>query len=454
MAKEEKPIPYERRILDTKGLAQRLDLNYLRRRHWFRTSRRRLAFLLPLLALAAVTPFVLGVGASKVALTSGPMTRAHRIIEKECQNCHAGSFTSVKDQDCKACHDGPVHHPNQLFSPRCADCHVEHRGTYLLSEVADANCTRCHADLNRAGVNLRLPSDAMSVRKFAQGRHPPFTAENRRDERPIKLNHFVHLPEKGKIIRGMTLPMKCVDCHQFAPRDSALDLVPVTFVKDCASCHARELEFDIFGALGAGQKPAPHTKEDLPALRDFVYGAYRKALERDPNLWRKPLKEFQPAAPSPAAWVETTASQSLAFILDKKCVYCHEIEGRSGNYPVIRRVNHITGQYIKDRVEGIPWFAHAEFSHRTHRMLDCNSCHPQAKASTKTSDVLIPKMANCLPCHGSSGTALDNCAQCHLYHDKTREEDQARRTMQQVFENLRPARRTPIEMLRSVLTKK
>lgn len=454
MAKEEKPIPYERRVLDTKGLAQRLDLNYLRRSHWFRTTRRRLAFLLPLLAVAAVTPFVLGVGTSKTVFTSGPMTRAHRIIENECQNCHTGSFTTVKDPDCKSCHDGPVHHSNQVFTPRCVDCHVEHRGNYLLAEVADANCTRCHLDLNRAGVNLRLPSDALVVKKFAEGKHPAFTAESRRDDRPIKLNHAVHMPEKGKTIRGMHLPMKCLDCHQFAPRASNFDLVPMSFTKDCASCHARELEFDIFGVLGAGQKPAPHSREDVTAIRDFVYDAYRQALQRDPNLWRKPLREYQAAAPSPAAWVETAATQSLTFVFEKKCVYCHELEGRNGIYPVIRRIHQMTGQYIKDRPEGIPWFAHAEFSHRTHRMLDCNSCHQQAKVSTKTSDVLIPKMASCLPCHGSSGTALDNCAQCHLYHDKTREEDRERRTMQQVFENLRPARRTPIEVLRSVLKKK
>ena len=31
MAKEEKPLEYQRRIRDTKGVAQRLDLNYLKR---------------------------------------------------------------------------------------------------------------------------------------------------------------------------------------------------------------------------------------------------------------------------------------------------------------------------------------------------------------------------------------------------------------------------------------
>ena len=41
MAKEEKPLEYKRRILDTKGVAQRLDLNYLSRASAFLLARNR-----------------------------------------------------------------------------------------------------------------------------------------------------------------------------------------------------------------------------------------------------------------------------------------------------------------------------------------------------------------------------------------------------------------------------
>ena len=79
MAKEEKPLEYERRILDTKGLAQRLDLAYLTRPHWLRDWRRRLTWLAPLVAGIAALPFLIGVGGGKKIFSSGPVSRAHSI---------------------------------------------------------------------------------------------------------------------------------------------------------------------------------------------------------------------------------------------------------------------------------------------------------------------------------------------------------------------------------------
>jgi len=49
----------------------------------------------------------------------------------------------------------------------------------------------------------------------------------------------------------------------------------------------------------------------------------------------------------------------------------------------------------------------------------CESCHTQARNSSKTSDVLIPTMKSCTPCHGASGTTIDNCTTCHQYHNRT-----------------------------------
>ncbi|MBL8178575.1 MAG: hypothetical protein JNK48_28135, partial [Bryobacterales bacterium] len=49
MAKEEKPLEYERRTADTKTLAQRLVLAYQQKGNWLRVWRWRLAYGLPLL---------------------------------------------------------------------------------------------------------------------------------------------------------------------------------------------------------------------------------------------------------------------------------------------------------------------------------------------------------------------------------------------------------------------
>ena len=45
MAREEKPLEYQHRIRDTKGVAQRLDLNYLTRPAILALLRRRLVWL-------------------------------------------------------------------------------------------------------------------------------------------------------------------------------------------------------------------------------------------------------------------------------------------------------------------------------------------------------------------------------------------------------------------------
>jgi hypothetical protein len=42
-----------------------------------------------------------------------------------------------------------------------------------------------------------------------------------------------------------------------------------------------------------------------------------------------------------------------------------------------------------------------------------------------------------LPCHGGTGTTQDNCAQCHLYHDKKQELDRDRRPIEELLGRLR-----------------
>ena len=53
--------------------------------------------------------------------------------------------------------------------------------------------------------------------------------------------------------------------------------------------------------------------------------------------------------------------------------------------------------------------------------------HTAARKSAKTEDVLIPAMKSCLQCHGESGTTLDECSMCHLYHNRNLEKESDRR---------------------------
>ena len=89
MSKEEKPIPYETRVVDTKGTAQRLDLGYLSKPNQFNDLRRKLTWIAPIVAAVAMIPFLTGVGPLEKVFSNGPVSKSHAIFEQNCQVCHA-----------------------------------------------------------------------------------------------------------------------------------------------------------------------------------------------------------------------------------------------------------------------------------------------------------------------------------------------------------------------------
>lgn len=405
MAKhDDKPIPYEARILDTKGVAQRVDLDYLRRPNRFRDLRRKLAWIAPAAAAVLAMPFLLGVWRAEKVFSNGPVSPAHALFENNCQVCHTHAFSSVPKQACLRCHDGPQHRGKPAAEPHCTTCHVEHRGAEL-ADVKDRNCTACHA------VNK------VKVTAFREGKHPDFRSVRQPDARPLLLNHAAHMPAQPKAIRGMKLPLKCTDCHSG-------EMEPVTFEKHCLSCHRRELEFVLPG-LPVEAPPAPHTK-DTPKIRQFILETYQRLAAENPSLLTRPLDRDLTPEPNAAAWVAKAAAKSEEYLLQNKCRYCH------GEFPV-RKVGLLRGRYVEGKPEGEPWLTRGEFSHRAHRAVTCSSCHAAARASAKTSDVLIPGLKNCTSCHGTTGARLDRCSTCHLYHNKTQERDRDRRSVEELI---------------------
>jgi hypothetical protein len=436
MSKEEKPLEYQRRILDTKGVVQRLDLDYLKKPSPFRDWKRKLSWLAPAVALIGVVPFVAGIGGLDKAFSNGPVSRAHSVFENNCQACHVSNFSNVPDGACKACHDGPPHPAKSVDGAKpareisCATCHLEHRDNRSLSEVADGNCTTCHADLKANGSDVKLAG--VEISGFRDGRHPEFSTIQRTDTRPLRTNHAVHMPAQPKTIRNMKLPMKCSDCHTTDTQSATGDLLPVTFDRHCRECHKRELEFDVYQVLGEAAQPAPHTK-DAEAIHRFIVASYEKALSANPSLADRPLgRELTPPGGAPA-WLSKVVRDSEFFLFERKCKYCHEYEGQIGNYPIVKKVAPILGHFAPEKPDGEPWLIRGEFSHRAHRAVDCSSCHRGARTSSKTSDVLIPKLADCTGCHGSSGSHLDRCSGCHLYHNKSKELDKDRRPAEELL---------------------
>jgi hypothetical protein len=436
MPKEEKPLPYERRVQDTKGRAQRLDLAYLRHPGRLLAFRRQLTLAAAAVSVLAAVPFFLR--PAERFYSPGPVSRAHAIFENNCSTCHVTAYAAVGDTACKSCHDGPIHKANAIGAVRCAECHAEHSGRSVLADVDNRQCTRCHADLSPHGVNLQ--TKALRVTDFRADRHPEFSALAQSDARPLRLNHAIHLPDQPRMFRSHKLPMKCSDCHATDPRSSAGDLVPVTFEQNCRSCHAAELSFDVFQLLGGDAPPAPHTK-DPQTIHAFIVKTYQDLYKRDPEVARRSLGRDLEPQPSPAAWLNAVVSQSENFVFQRKCVYCHEYQSVENGYPVVKKVNQIHGRYLAALPAGSPWMPNAVFSHRSHRAVQCESCHQAARKSTKTSDILIPAMRACESCHGATGTRQDNCSECHLYHDKSKELDRDRRPIEQLTADHRQGRK-------------
>jgi hypothetical protein len=127
------------RTRTTKKLAQRIDLNYFKRPTPLKRAKFWLSLLLPLLALVWIG--WRGFSGDHRVYSSGRMSRAHAVLEKECAACHvqkAGAFSAkAADGACLDCHDGPMHHSPDLAQNDCTSCHSEHRGRVNISATGN-----------------------------------------------------------------------------------------------------------------------------------------------------------------------------------------------------------------------------------------------------------------------------------------------------------------------------
>jgi len=207
------------RTRTTKTVAQRIDLNYFKRPTPFKRAKLWLAILAPVIALVWIGWHVLG--RDNRVYSSGRLSEAHAVLEKECAACHvqqAGGFSATAaDSACLACHDGPVHHATNVnVTLACADCHVEHRGRVNLVATKNQSCAGCHGDLSAANRDSRY---AKHIRSFADG-HPEFAALRSvvgtpasSDSGTIKLNHALHLRSIRRGPSGPMVQLDCVTCH-------------------------------------------------------------------------------------------------------------------------------------------------------------------------------------------------------------------------------------------------
>ena len=421
------------RTRTTKKLAQRIDLQYFTRPHPFRRWRFLLSLGIPALAVGWLAWH--GVMRDNTVYSGGKMSAAHAVLATQCSACHTSQASAFRehasDQACLACHDGPVHHANQVFTPSCASCHIEHRGVARLAQVSDASCTQCHASLQTRGTT---PVFVRAIENFP-ARHPEFAAlrTGRADPGKMKLNHAVHLKAN---LRGPNGPVQldCGDCHRtpavnqtwpygdaqwratpppkasdpLAPTPTRAYVAPVRYAKNCAACHL--LQFD-----KRFTEEVPHGKPDV--VHAFVVKKFADYIARHPaelRVLKEPDRNLtgKPIPPTvrlltPQQWAAERVTETQELLWRKTCKQCHTLSLSAGSTLPEVAPSNLT----------VRWMPHAVFDHEKHRMLTCTSCHA-ALTSQETSDVLLPGIQTCQTCHHPGADAAENrCFECHTYHD-------------------------------------
>jgi hypothetical protein len=389
---------------------------------------------------------------------AAPVSQAHAGFNMRCANCHdrtwqplarlcGAGVSSVSEERCTSCHDGPIHHESQATKPVCASCHREHQGKHLLAQVADRQCTACHANLEQQ----MLPGTAAVFYKTITNfnvDHPEFkpSSAGKHDEAKIRFTHADHLKLDLAVLRkqhaqmeakyGNKAMLECADCHQGDSQRRYMK--PIKYDDHCAVCH--QLSVTIVGDFtDAGLKqavakfrrePAPHQEPERvrAVLRDrFVqFAQLHKLVPVDP-IAARPLPWRRPTDISEGVWTwasgQTQKNEAMLFANQQwqkasdqqfaQCSHCH-IEARSAARP-----------------DGLPtyeptkiparWYTHSVFNHDSHRTMRCDQCHENALTSQATADVLLPKVQLCQQCHQQGGLARNDCVECHQYHDHKRE---------------------------------
>ena len=466
------------RTRTTKKLAQRIDLNYFKRPTAYKRAKFWLSLLLPVVALVWIA--WRSTAKDSRVYSSGRMSAAHAVLEKECATCHlqqAGAFSAkAADNACLGCHDGPAHHataPHRSGSAQpvaCAECHSEHRGRVNIAATSDQACAQCHANL--ATVAPGVARFAPRIHSFERG-HPEFAAmkSESRDPGTIKLNHAIHMKPIRRGPNGPSVQLACGDCHRsgavvaswpyadakytavnhsYSDQDEVLPppsgtrgtlmamtgrelMAPVKFATACASCHL--LTFD-----KRFEEGVPHDKPGIVhAFAMKKLQAYITAHPTELRVSRDPSRDLtgKPLAPevrvlTPAQWVAERTADAEELLWRKTCKQCHAI-GFSNGIRSARIPNEVVAEQVHDITPGdtklqlpfiqhaettLRWMPHAKFDHDAHRGFTCISCHEKALSSTESSDILLPGIATCQTCHAPGPDhAESRCFECHTYHD-------------------------------------
>jgi predicted CXXCH cytochrome family protein len=387
--------------------------------------------------------------------SSGPISSNHAMIANNCKACHASAFTKVADKECLSCHNMESHALNlgeehAVNKVACTKCHIEHKNTSAIALKESQLCVSCHFDIKK--VNADAATD--SVKSFES--HPEFSVKvfpaipngtfskvklndtaNLKDNSNVKLNHQIHLkPLRSK---SGEVQLGCRDCHM--PSDDKKSMKSISFEKHCRDCHSLEFDDRLPGLEVTHGDPDVVYKSLYAEYAKFILASEKYSEETQTVLQRfKPGTAIQGVATSQEfkkTFVEKESRAAERLLFTKTaCYLCHRISESDKNEDIISARALSRFQVLKPQIQDI-WMNAARFSHAAHEEIKCESCHSGVRDSTKTTQVLMPKLETCRECHSQEvqkNKIQSDCVMCHSFHDQKLISDEKKRAIDQIIQ--------------------
>ncbi|HEX3367334.1 FHA domain-containing protein [Phenylobacterium sp.] len=404
--------------------------------------------------------------------STGPLSKAHAFLDKDCQACHAKAFIAVRDETCLGCHkassdpaavariDARAAAEGSPFLPLLVSEHADHaklarampppptiRGKVAgifetaLNHPAD-RCASCHrehttappdpavpktADVVRPGkpalvvvadcagchsrLKMRLPSTGL-IDTPDWNRHPDFRPlVTVGFDGPLPRLQRVALSSHPTEANGLTFSHRI---HMnpvggVARQGEALGAARgYGAALTCQSCHRPD---------GGGFKPI-EMERDCGSCHSLAFaqvgGALQTLRHHDMRnivgVLRGSLPPEHPPNVDQAVLRRALAPGGL-------CVDCHTVRPAAG--PLGGEISPV---HLANRM--LPWgdFNHGVAAHAGvgKGAAVCADCH-KAATSDRTQDLLIEGIATCKACHGktehdTTAFASAQCSACHGFH--------------------------------------
>jgi hypothetical protein len=405
--------------------------------------------------------------------TSGPLSTAHAGLSNKCGACHTQPFVSVTDSACVACHTADatpdhasadrmatgrlpaggfaagIHKGFNLPEGRCAACHKEHEGPRGALMVAASFCTDCHTGLSARLKDTGIadvpnwedhPQFKPTLVSVASLTAPTFERVSLADK-PVERSglvypHDIHqsatnsvanMVQKQGLAAGANGALACSYCHM--PDSDGVRFKPIEMEKNCGACH--DLAFARDGGI---VRTLPHGKPEQVAgiIRDFYLG---QALSPRAGVQRYAFERRAPGrlAEAEAADLRITSAGDARARGDAAIAQIFGANGKAGGLCSDCHVVSNTGAAnAAERFVIAPvtlashYLPKGRFPHNQHKSYDrktgdaaCVTCHKGVMASKASTDVLLPDVAQCRDCHGSTNVATNvaaDCSTCHGFH--------------------------------------